>query len=433
MSNWTLKEKSVGDLEVTVSGEEWTKAVKKAFNKIAKNVTIDGFRKGCAPVALIEKRVSEAERYYQAIDDNANTWMRNAMEENNLQPISQPQLDIKSVDAEKAELVFTFAVYPTCEVTDYKGLTYTDVSTRVLKKEIDAELDHMRENYADMETVDGEAQDGDTVNIDYEGFKDGVAFEGGKAEGYNLTLGSKSFIPGFEDQLVGAKAGEEKELNLSFPEDYPAEDLKGAAVVFKVKVNKVERKVLPELNDDFAADVNMKDVTTLEDLKKAVKERLSASKKEQAENAKNNELMDQLAEKTVVEIPDVLVEEEMQSQIQQLQAQISQYGISLTSYLQMMGKTVDDLKNDYHDGAVKNIKLRMALAKIAETENLEVSDEDLETEYKNIADQYQLDVEQVKKSVSPALLKQDVLAEKAMELVKASAVKKNTKEAEEAE
>ena len=291
----------------------------------------------------------------------------------------------------------------------------------------------MRENYADMETVDGEAQDGDTVNIDYEGFKDGVAFEGGKAEGYNLTLGSKSFIPGFEDQLVGAKAGEEKELNLSFPEDYPAEDLKGAAVVFKVKVNKVERKVLPELNDDFAADVNMKDVTTLEELKKAVKERLSASKKEQAENAKNNELMDQLAEKTVVEIPDVLVEEEMQSQIQQLQAQISQYGISLTSYLQMMGKTVDDLKNDYHDGAVKNIKLRMALAKIAETENLEVSDEDLETEYKNIADQYQLDVEQVKKSVSPALLKQDVLAEKAMELVKASAVKKNTKEAEEAE
>ena len=191
--------------------------------------------------------------------------------------------------------------------------------------------------------------------------------------------------------------------------------------------------MLPELNDDFAADVNMKDVTTLEELKKAVKERLSASKKEQAENAKNNELMDQLAEKTVVEIPDVLVEEEMQSQIQQLQAQISQYGISLTSYLQMMGKTVDDLKNDYHDGAVKNIKLRMALAKIAETENLEVSDEDLETEYKNIADQYQLDVEQVKKSVSPALLKQDVLAEKAMELVKASAVKKNTKEAEEAE
>ena len=242
MSNWTLKEKSVGDLEVTVSGEEWTKAVKKAFNKIAKNVTIDGFRKGCAPVALIEKRVSEAERYYQAIDDNANTWMRNAMEENNLQPISQPKLDIKSVDAEKAELVFTFAVYPTCEVTDYKGLTFTDVSTRVLKKEIDAELDRMRENYADMETVDGEAQDGDTVNIDYEGFKDGVAFEGGKAEGYNLTLGSKSFIPGFEDQLVGAKAGEEKELNLSFPEDYPAEDLKGAAVVFKVKVNKVEEK-----------------------------------------------------------------------------------------------------------------------------------------------------------------------------------------------
>lgn len=426
MSNWTLKEKSTGDLEVTISGEEWTKAVKKAFNKIAKNVTIDGFRKGCAPAALIEKRVSPAERYYQAVEDNANEWMRAAMEENKLTPISQPQLNIKSVDESKADLVFTFAVYPTCEVTDYKGLTYTEVSTEVTEDELNAEIDRMRENYADMETVDGAAENGDTVNIDYEGFKDGVAFEGGKAEGYNLTLGSHSFIEGFEDQLVGSKAGEEKELNLTFPEDYPAEDLKGAAVVFKVKVNKVERKVLPELNDDFAEDVNMKDVKTVDELKKAVRERLENNKKEQVENAKTNEIMDQLAEKVVVEIPDVMVEDEMQSQIQQLQSQISQYGISLTSYLQMMGKTVDDLKNDYREGAVKNIKLRLALGKIAETENLEASDEEIETEYKNIADQYQLDIEQVKKSVSPAMLKQDVLAEKAMDLVKENAVKKES-------
>ena len=273
MSTWTLKEKSMGDMNVTIEGEEWKNAVKKAFNKIAKNAKIDGFRKGHVPAAMLEKKVSMAERQAQAIEDNANEWMRKAFEELNLTPISQPQLDVKSMDDEKAELVFTFAVMPEVELGEYKGLKYEVEAAEVTDEELNEEIDRMRKQYSDLETVEGEAQEGDTVKIDYEGFKDGVAFEGGKAENYGLKLGSGSFIPGFEDQLIGCKAGDEKELNLTFPEDYHAEDLKGAAVVFKVKVHEVTREVLPELDDDFAKDTNIPNVETVEDLKNTVKER----------------------------------------------------------------------------------------------------------------------------------------------------------------
>lgn len=423
MSNWTLKEKSVGDLEVTIDGEKWTKAVTKAFNKIAKNVTIDGFRKGCAPKALIEKRVGEQERYYQAIDDSANTWMREAMDENKLVPISRPELSIKAADADHAELVFTFAVYPEVNVKDYKGLPYEVKAVEVTDEDVEKELSGMRERYADVETVDGEAASGDTVNIDYEGFKDGVAFDGGKAEGYNLVLGSNSFIPGFEDQLIGAKAGDEKELNLTFPEEYHAEDLAGKDVVFKVKVNEVKRKVLPELDDDFAKDVSIKDVETVEDLRKFLRERLENTRKQEAENAADNELMSKLVECVEADIPDVMIDDEVQGQIQQLQAQLSQYGMSLTSYLQMMGKKPEDLKNDFRADAEKNVKARMALSKIAELENLEPTDEDVENEYSKLADQYGMKVEDVKNAISADMLKTDVRNSKAYDFVKENAAK----------
>jgi len=423
MSNWTLKEKSTGDLEVTIEGEEWTKAVEKAFNKIAKNVTINGFRKGTAPKKLIEEKVSDAERRVQAIEDNANTWMRAALEENKLEPISQPQLDVKSADADKAVLVFTFAVQPEVKVADYKGLPYAVEDTSVSDDEFNAELNRMRETYADLPTKEGAAEKGDTVNIDYEGFKGDVAFDGGKAEGYNLELGSGSFIPGFEDQLIGAKAGEEKELNLKFPEDYHAEELKGADVVFKVKVNDVKTKVMPEIDDDFAKYVNIPNVETAEDLKKTVRERLENSKKSEAEQKADNALMDALAEKVEAEIPDVLVDEEVQNQVNQLAQQIQQYGMNLTQYLSMMGKKPEDLKADYHDNAEKTVKLRLALETIAKLEDLKPSDEDVAKEYDNIAKQYSMDVEKVKSMIDPELLKKDLCNQKAYDFVKDNAVK----------
>ena len=443
MSNWTLKEKSVGDLTVKIEGKEWADAVKKAFNKIAKNVSINGFRKGQAPKALIEKRVSDNERFITAVDDNANVWMRAALEAEKLVPISQPQLDIKAVDANGVELVFTFAVMPEVKLGDYKGLEYNLDEVAVSDEEVDAELNRMREQYAEVQTKDGAAVEGDTVNIDYEGFKDDVAFDGGKGTNYDLVLGSHSFIPGFEEKLVGVKAGEEKDLNLTFPENYHAKDLKGAAVVFKVKVNEVKTKVLPEVNDEFAKDVNAAGVETVADLKNMIRTRIEDGKKSQAENKADTALMDKLVENAEIDLPEVLVEEEVNNQIQQLAQQISQYGMNFNQYLSMMGKKIEDVRAEYTDNATKTAKLRLVLEEIAKVEALEPTEEDLENEYNNIAAQYNMPVDQVKAYISVDMLKRDVRNEKAYAFVKENAAggkkpakkpaKKTTKKADKAE
>ena len=443
MSNWTLKEKSVGDLTVKIEGKEWADAVKKAFNKIAKNVSINGFRKGQAPKALIEKRVSDNERFITAVDDNANVWMRTALEAEKLVPISQPQLDIKVVDANGVELVFTFAVMPEVKLGDYKGLEYNLDEVAVSDEEVDAELNRMREQYAEVQTKDGAAAEGDTVNIDYEGFKDDVAFDGGKGTNYDLVLGSHSFIPGFEEKLVGVKAGEEKDLNLTFPENYHAKDLKGAAVVFKVKVNEVKTKVLPEVNDEFAKDVNAAGVETVADLKNMIRTRIEDGKKSQAENKADTALMDKLVENAEIDLPEVLVEEEVNNQIQQLAQQISQYGMNFNQYLSMMGKKIGDVRAEYTDNATKTAKLRLILEEIAKVEALEPTEEDLENEYNNIAAQYNMSVDQVKTYISVDMLKRDVRNEKAYAFVKENAAggkkpakkpaKKTTKKADKAE
>lgn len=443
MSNWTLKEKSVGDLTVKIEGKEWADAVKKAFNKIAKNVSINGFRKGQAPKALIEKRVSDNERFITAVDDNANVWMRAALEAEKLVPISQPQLDIKAVDANGVELVFTFAVMPEVKLGDYKGLEYNLDEVAVSDEEVDAELNRMREQYAEVQTKDGAAAEGDTVNIDYEGFKDDVAFDGGKGTNYDLVLGSHSFIPGFEEKLVGVKAGEEKDLNLTFPENYHAKDLKGAAVVFKVKVNEVKTKVLPEVNDEFAKDVNAAGVETVADLKNMIRTRIEDGKKSQAENKADTALMDKLVENAEIDLPEVLVEEEVNNQIQQLAQQISQYGMNFNQYLSMMGKKIEDVRAEYTDNATKTAKLRLILEEIAKVEALEPTEEDLENEYNNIAAQYNMPVDQVKAYISVDMLKRDVRNEKAYAFVKENAAggkkpakktaKKTTKKVDKAE
>ncbi len=418
MSQWTLKEKSNGELIVTIEGDEWKNAVNKAFKKLADKVEIKGFRKGSAPKAIVEKRISVAERQYQAIDDNANAWLIAALDEQKLEPITRPSLDVKSMDDEKVELSFTFTVMPEVNLGTYTGFAYDLGDTTVTEDELNAELDRMRGTYADMEVKETEAENGDTVNIDYEGFKDGVAFDGGKAEGHDLVLGSNSFIPGFEEQLVGVKAGEEKELNLTFPEDYHAEDLKGAAVVFKVKVNEVKHKVLPELTDEFAKDVNAPGVETVEDLKKTVTTRLEETKKSNAESTADNALIDQLLAVTEVEIPEVLIDEEVNGTINQQAQQIAQYGIQFEQYLGMMGKTLDQLREEVRPDAEKNVKTRLALGKVAQLENLDPSDEDVEAEYGKIAAMYNLDVERVKSVLNAATVKEDLMTQLAFDFVK---------------
>ncbi len=430
MASWNLKEKSSGELTLVIDGEKWEKAVKKAFQKLAAKVTLPGFRKGQAPKALLEKKISEQERYFEAIQENANTWLKEALDAEKLEPISQPKLDIKQMDALKAELVFLFAIKPEAKVTNYEGLEYPLEKSSVTKKEIKEELDHMREKYAEMEIKEEAAAEGDIVNIDYEGFKDDKAFDGGKANSYDLILGSHAFIPGFEEQLIGLKAGDEKEVKLSFPKDYHVADLAGAPVVFKVKVNQVKVKKLPEVNDDFAQDVNAPGVENVEQLNKMIEDRLLTSKKNRAEEKAEAALMDALLKNTEVDLPDVMVDDEVQNQVNQLAAQIKQYGMELNAYLKMMGQTLESIKDSYRLNAVKTVTMRLALEAVAKKANINPSDEDIEKEYSDIAKQYSISVEQVKKAISKELLIKDVANKLAYDLIKEKAIKVTPKSKE---
>ncbi len=427
---FNLKEKSTGDLEVTVSGEEWTSALDKAFKKLAKEVSIPGFRKGKVPEKMLKKYVNENQVMVEAIDSNLNAWLISGMTEAGVEPISQPSVNIKSMDATGATLVYTFEVEPEVKLGEYTGLTYNVKETSVSDEELDAEINRMRKTYAEMTTVEGEAENGDTVVIDYTGFKDGVEFDGGKAEGHHLVLGSNSFIPGFEDQLVGVKAGEDREINLTFPEDYFAEELKGAPVVFKVHVSEVKREVLPELNDEFAEDVNIPGVETVDDLKGKVRERLETNKKNSAENEAEEGLMNSLAETAEVEIPESMIKQEEQYLVNQLASRVQQFGMNFNDYIKAMGKTVEQIMEDYKENAEKQVKLRLVLEAIAKKENLLPTEEQVEEEFKKIADQYQMEVEKVKSALDAEMIKNDLKVSLAVDFVKEKA-NKNVVKAEE--
>ncbi len=427
---FNLKEKSTGDLEVTVSGEEWTNALDKAFKKLAKNVSIPGFRKGKVPENMLKKYVNENQVMVEAIDANLNAWLISGMTEAGVEPISQPSVNIKSMDANGATLVYTFEVEPEVKLGEYTGLDYNVKETSVSDEELDAEINRMRKTYAEMETVEGEAENGDTVVIDYTGYKDGVEFDGGKAEGHHLVLGSNSFIPGFEDQLVGVKAGEDRDINLTFPEDYFAEELKGAAVVFKVHVSEVKREVLPELNDEFAEDVNIPGVETVDDLKAKVRERLETNKKNSAESEAEEELMNSLTEKAEVEIPESMIKQEEQYLVNQLAGQVQQFGMNFNDYIKAMGKTVEQVMEDYRENAEKQVKLRLVLGEVAKKENLLPTEEQVEEEFKKIADQYQMEVGKVKQALDAEMVKHDLKLSLAVDFIKDKA-NKNVVKAEE--
>lgn len=426
-ANFTVKEKSMGELVVTIEGEEWTKAVEKSFHKLAQKVEIDGFRKGQVPMNILEKKISLSTRQAQAIDDNANDWFIYGIQEAKVNPISRPEMDVQSFDNDKVVLVYKFAVMPEVKLGKYKGVEYEIEETTVTDEELNNEIDRLRNTYVDLVTVEREAKNGDTVVIDYEGFKDGVPFEGGKAEGHRLELGSGSFIPGFEDQLVGSKAEEEKEISLTFPEQYHAEELAGKDVIFKVKVHEVQERVLPDLDDDFAKDVSIPGVETVDDLKKRIKERLEQSKLNYAEQKADGELLEKIASETEVDIPEVLVQEEQQNMLNQLASNLQQYGMSVDQYLSMMGQNPQDFVKGYEEDARKAVKNRLILTEVAKQEKLEPTDEDVANEYQKIADQYQMELDQVKNALPEQYLREDLKNTLAFKLIKDNAVKKTVK------
>lgn len=420
--NWEVKEKSVGELVYTVAGEEWQKAQDKAFKKIASNLTIDGFRKGQAPKAILNKRISSAERQYQAVNDNANAWLLKALEEAGVTPISQPELDVRSIGNDQVEVIYRFAVKPEVKLGEYKGIEYTPENTEVSEDELNAEINRIRETFAEWVIKEGEAENGDTVNIDYEGFKDGVPFDGGKADGHDLVLGSNSFIPGFEEQLVGAKADDEKELNLKFPEDYFSKDLAGADVVFKVKVNEVKNKQLPEINDEFAKDFNAPGVETVEGLYDLVRGRLADQKKAAADQKEEAELLEKVSETSEIDIPDVMIQEEEQAMMQQFAQQISQYGISFDQWIKTSGQTAEQFAKGYEEDAKKAVRSRLVLEKIADLENIKADAEEVDKQINELIEQYSfITAENVNEYVDRSLVELDIRNRKALDFIKENA------------
>ena len=423
-SKWELKEKSTGELVATVEGETWKSAQKKAFNKIKRNINIPGFRKGQAPVALIKKQVPVQNILMDAVEEIANQVLSESVEEHDLWLVARPTLSIDEINEEKVILKFICAVKPEVKLGEYKNLPVKKKATRVTQKEIDAEVERLRERYADMEIKeDGAVENGDTAVIDFEGFKDDVAFEGGKGEDYPLEIGSGSFIPGFEEQLIGMRKGESRDINVTFPENYGAADLAGQPAVFKVTVKDIKCKVLPAANDELVKEAKIKDVETLEDYRAYMKKSLSENKERENEENFTNELLTKIVENAEVEIPDAMIDSETDQMVNEFKQRLSAQGFTLEQFAAVTGQDEEIIRGEMRKDAEKKVNVRLVLEAIAEAEDLTVSDEDIDAELQGIADQYGMPLEQVKQLISNDAVSYDLRQRKALELIKETAGK----------
>lgn len=412
-------DKNTVQLTVEVKGDEFKSAVDAAFKKNVAKMTVPGFRKGKAPRKIIEKLYGEGVFYDDAINSLYPTAYESAVSESGISPVDNPKVEVTSVDSDGFVFTATVTVKPQVDVKDYKGIKVVKNVYNVTETMVKGEIEALRKQNQRIVDVDREAKSGDTVNIDYEGFVDGVAFDGGKAQGYDLNLGSNTFIPGFEDQLVGKKASDECEVNVTFPEEYHAQELKGKAAVFKVKINAVKEIQLPELDDEFAKDVSEFD--TLTELKSSIKKKLSEQKSKQSETELENALIDKLLENTEVDIPPVMISRKVDSMMAEFEQRLAGSGLNLNTYLQYMGTDLESFKKNYQPDAEKQVKTRLALEKIVELENIVVSDEDIEKEYQMIADAYKMKAEDVKRFIPASEITMDVAVGKAVEFIKTNA------------
>lgn len=414
-------EENVWELEVAVDGETFMNAVNKAYLQQRKKINVPGFRKGKAPRAFIEKMYGEAVFYEDALEIVYPDAVSAAIEEAKLEVIDTPfDLEVPEMGKDGVVLKLKVTVKPEIELGEYKGLKATKKSCKVSADEVKAELNRMLEQNARMVTVEDRAvKKGDITVIDFDGYVDGEAFEGGKAEGYELTIGSGQFIPGFEDQIIGHKTGEEFDVNVKFPKDYH-EGLSDKDAVFKIKLHEIKVKELPALDDEFVKDVSDKD--TVEELKKSIKADLEKSKKAEADNEVNNALMEMVADGVKAEIPQAMIEKKIDSNIDEFAYRLQMQGLDLKTYLQYTGMDVEKFREGYKASAEKQVKLDLAIEKIIEVEKITVLEEELEAEYKKFADAYNMDIEAVKKAVSEEALTKDLQAKKAMDFIVDNAV-----------
>ena len=430
------KENSTIELVIEVSAAEFEAAINKVYNKQKKNINIPGFRKGKAPRKIIEAMYGAEVFYEEAIEEAYPAAYAEALKETGIDPVAYPKLEIVEMGKEGFTFKATVTVKPEVTLKKYKGLSAAKPAVKVTEKDIDAEMKPFVDRASRLVSVTRKAKKGDTAVIDFEGFKDGVAFEGGKGEKYSLELGSGSFVPGFEEQVIGMKAGEEKDLDITFPEEYTPE-LAGAAVVFKVKVHEVKERQTPVLDDEFAKDVS--EFETLADFRKDLGEKLAQRREAQSQQDYENGLIDQLVANMEVEIPDEMIQYQADRMLEDYARRIESQGIPFDQYLSMMGMTVDTMRLQATEGARRQVQFELALGAVAAAENMEITEEELGTEFENLANEYSMPVEQVKAAVPVEDLKHDMLLKRARALViengkvGKAAAKKTTKKVEETE
>ena len=381
-------------LEVTIESSKFEDAIKKVYFKSAKYFNIPGFRKGKAPIQIVEKYYGKEIFYEDAFNEIAPEELEKAVEENKLEVVSRPEIDIKQIEKGK-DLIFTatMQIKPEVELGKYKGIELEKVEYTVSEDDIEHELGHMQEHNARIITVDERpVENGDITTIDFEGFVDGKAFEGGKAEKHELEIGSNQFIPGFEEQIIGMKIDEEKEIKVKFPDEYFSKDLAGKDATFKVKLHEIKKKELPELDDEFAKDVSEFD--TLKELKEDIKEKKQKQYDERAKYEIEDNAMKQVVESMKIDIPSGMIELEIDNMLKDMEQRLSYQGMNFDQYLQMMGKTKEDARKEYEPQAIDAIKSRMAIEKVAELENIDASDEEIHKKLEEMAKNYGRDVKE---------------------------------------
>lgn len=428
LKNTEKQEHSVVALTIEITKAEFEAAKDKAFKKTGKNITVPGFRKGKAPRKMIEKLYGEGVFFEEAFNIIYPDAMEMAVEKSGIKPVGRADVDLGDPAEEGGlTIIAKVPVEPEVELGEYKGIEVEKETVKVLQADVKAELNRMAQRNARTETVERKAKKNDTVDIDFEGFVDGVPFEGGKAEHHELTLGSGAFIPGFEDQLIGCKAGDEKDVVVTFPEEYHAKELAGKEATFKCKVHKVEETILPEIDDEFAKDVS-DTCETLDDLKKEITERLKAERQEAADNAFEEKVLDAVIDGMKADIPAVMIDSQVDTIVQDFGYRLQMQGMGLEQYLKMTGTEMGAFRAMFKDQAERQVKTRLALQKVVELEGITVSDKELEEEYAKMAEQYKMEVEKVKAIVSKEALEGDLKISNALEFIKKNAkVKKAAK------
>ncbi|MFA7743737.1 trigger factor [Salinicoccus roseus] len=416
---WEKQEGNEGVLTVTVPAKEVDGALNEAFKKVSKDVSIPGFRKGKVPRQMFEKRFGVESLYQDALDILLPKAYTEAVNEADINPVDQPEVDIEQMEKGK-DLIFTAKVIvePEVKLGEYKGLEAEELDTEVTEEDVQKEIDNMLEAHADMVVKeDGKVEEGDVVNLDFDGYVDGEQFEGGQAEGYELEIGSGSFIPGFEEQVVGMGVEEEKDVNVTFPEEYHAEELAGKEATFKVKVNSIKSKEIPELDDELVKELDQ-DVETVDALKEKVEKDLKEAKENEADVTMKEQLIEQAAENAEIDVPEAMVKTETDRMLQEFEQRLSQQGINMEMYQQLSGQDEDALREQMKDDAQKRVRTNLVLKQIAVDEDIEVTEADMDKELEKMSEQFGIKVEDIKSTLGDlSMLQDDLKVQKAIDVL----------------